>query len=107
MKPNAAAQRTEAAVRVAVQLAREDDGLYKTVQEISTDALAIADAGIAARRAIEVGKLPDKAFDRAEAVAKQYHAEVIRQGELEGMVLGIRFTSGRFTSGFRNIFFVA
>jgi hypothetical protein len=100
-------ERIEAVARLAAQLSREDVGRYLTVDEIAPDALAIVNAGVSARRALEAGKSADKAFKQAEAVAERYRAEVVRQSDLPGMVLGIRFRSGWFTGGASsNIFYV-
>jgi hypothetical protein len=101
-----ATERIEAVARLAAQLSREDESRNLTVDEIAPDALALVNAGVAARRALEAGKSADKAFERAAAVAERYRAEVIREADLLGMVLGLRFTSGRFTSGARDIFYV-
>jgi hypothetical protein len=96
----------EAVARLAAQLSREDEGRHLTVDEIASDAVAIVNCGVAARRALESGKSADQAFAQAEAVAERYRAELVRQSDLPGMVLGIRFHSAQITSGIRNIFYV-
>lgn len=94
------------AARIAVQLAREEISEYRQLERIATDALMIAQAGLDARKRLLAQKDAAAAYARAEAVLSQYDAEAIKQGELQGMVLGAKFRSGRHTSGFRNVFFV-
>lgn len=97
----------EAAARLAAQLARQPAALGMTATEIARDALAIAGHAFVARRALEAGKSPARAVAKARAVIEGYDAATVDNRDLAGMVLGIRFRSGTFTSGFRNIFYVA
>jgi hypothetical protein len=95
------------AARVAAQLAREDAGRYQTVKEISANAVALADSALRARAAIEHGRNPGVHFARAKAIAAAYHAELVPNCDVDGMVIGLRFTSGRFTNGAANVFYLA
>lgn len=103
-----AARRTDylPAVRLAAQFARETASDGFTVHEIAEDALAIVAHASAARRALEAGRDPAPHIAAARVVAEKYYAKVVDSCDLAGMVLGLRFPSGTFNSGARNVFFV-
>jgi hypothetical protein len=93
--------------RVAVQLSREDAGLYMTPQELAAHAVTLVDAAFAARAAINRGDSAAQLFKTAQRVADAFGAQIVERCDLDGMVVGVRFRSGRFTSGAENIFYVA
>lgn len=95
------------AVRLAAQLAREPSALGFTVHELAADAMALVTHAQAARRALELGRDIAPHVASFTAVAVRYDAQVVDNRDADGMVLGLRFRSGTFTSGFRNTFFVA
>lgn len=95
-----------AAARVAVQLAREDAGLYLTPREIADKAMSLVLAASGARKALDRGSNPREHYDAARVITSEFGAELVERGDLAGMVVGVRFSSGRFTSGAENIFYV-
>ena len=99
--------RASTIARVSVQLAREDAGLYMTPQEIASKAIELVGAAFAARKAVASGANAKAYYRAARAVVAQFGAELVARGDLRGMVVGVRFHSGRFTSGAENIFYVA
>lgn len=92
---------------LAVQLGREDAGFCRTLAEITADARELLAAGDAARRALDAKRSPKTAYARAVKVAKLYKAATVERGDLAGMVLGMRFSSGAFSSGSDHVFFIA
>lgn len=88
-------QMTDQLCRLCVVLAREDDGPFRTIDEIISDARALLTAGDAARGALAAGKSPRTAYATASKVAARYKAFVVESGDLNGMVLGLRLTSGQ------------
>ena len=93
--------------KLAAQLSREDAGQYRSLDEIVADAAVLIRAGDAARAAIEKGRTPAAHFSRAGRVAALYLARTVERGDTEGMVLGVRFSSGRYSDGADHIFCVA
>lgn len=93
--------------RLAVQLSREEPGTYATLRDLADDAVALLALGDAARVAIVCGRPVGPIFEDAQAVARKYDGLVIPRADVAGMVLGIRFASGRFRSGFNHVYFVA
>jgi hypothetical protein len=92
---------------LAIHLGREDVGWYRTVSEITADAAELIRAGDAARSALQLGKNPKPAFERAERVAKLYRVRVVERADVQGMVLGLRFASGQFSSGADHVYYVS
>lgn len=106
--PNGVAVRQQKAVaRVAVQLAREDAGQYMTVHEISALAAELVWAAYRARDALARGLSPRAHYRDARRVVERFGAQLVERGDSVGMVVGVVFQSGRFTSGASNIFYVA
>jgi hypothetical protein len=64
-------------------------------------------AAFKARAAVESGKDPAEHYAAARAIASTYYAELVANGDLEGMVVGPKFTSGHWTRGAGHIFYVA
>lgn len=100
-------KRARTIARVAAQLAREDAGSYLTLNELSAHALALTEAGFAARTALASGKSAKPHYQTARDIAAIFGAELVERGDLEGMVVGLKLSSGRFTSGAENVFYVA
>lgn len=84
------ADRDKIAFRVAIQLGREQRGLFRTYDEITADAYALADAGLAAHQAIAVGASPEPAYKDAQNVALLYDAIVVRHRPKGDETLGIK-----------------
>lgn len=96
-----------AVARVAAQLAREHKGVTRTIPELADDAVTLVRAAMDARLALERQRQPRRAYARARAVADTYEAELIEQGEVDGMVVGLRLRSGAYSCGANNTFYVA
>lgn len=92
--------------RVAVQLAREDAGRYMTADELAGYANALVDASTAARRALLCGKDPVSHYAAAREVLEPFGARLLANGDVRGMVVGVRFNSGRHVRGPNGIFYV-
>lgn len=90
------AMQTRALVGLAIRLSQEAEGRAKTMDELINDALAVHSAALAARYALSRGKSAKVAYAKAKTVAERYDARVVESGDLKGMVLGLRFTSGRY-----------
>lgn len=91
---------------LAVQLSREDAGLYKTARELAADAAAIVSAANKAKRAMQTKAPPLEHVKALEAAATRYSADLVLGGG-RGMSVGLRFRSGRFANGSDNVYFVA
>lgn len=100
-------RRVKTIARLTVQLAREDAGQYMTVHELANAAVQIVGAACDARAALKRGATPRRQYDAARKLLEPFGAELVDRGDLNGMVVGVRFNSGRFTSGGDNIFYVA
>lgn len=100
-------RRARTIARVVAQFAHEDAGRYCSLNEPTAYALALTDAAHAARKAVASGTNPRPHYPAARSVTKKCAAELVTRGDLDGMVLGVKFSSGRFTSGAENIFYVA
>lgn len=100
------AERTLRVSRLAAQLAREDAGLYRTLDEIARDAEALIATADRARKALEANRpeAATSAYAKASRLLKPYRARTVPRGDLAGMVLGVRFTSARFSSGADHVF---
>lgn len=99
-------QRNLTVAALAVQLSREDHGLYKTPHELAEDAAAILYGASWARRSLGDKQPNPAAMSLVESVAARYSADVIVRSGGPGMFLGLRFRSGRFSNGSDNVFFV-
>lgn len=86
---------------LAAQLAKEDEGLYRTAKELATDALALFQAGLAVR------KDKAKAVAAAKVITDIYKADLVQGRDVLGMTLGVRFRSGRFSNASDNVFYVS
>jgi gamma-glutamylcysteine synthetase len=95
------------AARIACMFGRQDPSRARTVEEIARDALQLAELGRQARGALERKKSPARQVRAATAIAARYGARVVDSRDLEGMVLGLKFHGGLYSSGFRNLFYVA
>jgi hypothetical protein len=95
------------AARIAVQFGRQDSSRTFTVEQIADDALQLADLARQARATLEAGRSPARQVRAAKAIADRYGARVIDARDLGGMVLGLKFHSALYSSGFRNLFYVA
>jgi hypothetical protein len=100
-------RRAKTIARLAVQLAREDAGLYMTPKEIAGAAAQIVSAACDARAALTRRKSARSHYDAARKLLVPFGAELVDHGDVNGMVVGLRFHSGRFTSGAGNVFYVA
>lgn len=92
--------------RVAVQLAREDAGRFMTTSEVVAAAERLVDAAHRARAAVERGSNPEAHFAEVRKVADKFEAELIPRRNPRGMVVGIRFRTGRFKESPQDIFYV-
>ena len=98
---------TRTLVRVAVQFAREHAAHAMSIAEIVARAERLTDAAFEARRACEQGKKPDKHYAAAQKVLAEFGAQLVARGDVNGCVVGAKFSSGTFKSGFEDIFYVA
>lgn len=96
-----------AAVRLAVQFGRQHASLAMTVVEIATDATKLAELAWKARYALERQRCPGRFISQARPIAERYGAQLVDRRDVEGCVVGLKFRSGLYSSGFRNIFFVS
>lgn len=88
------------ACRLAAQFARERE--HETIDAVAGHALE------AARIATEVRTRGPTAakLRKLEAVVAPYGASVVDNRDPDGMMLGLRFRGGRFSSGIRDILFL-
>jgi len=91
-------RQTRSLVGLAVRLSLEDEGRCKKMDELIDDAFALHSAALNARFAIAKGRSPRVAYAKAQKVAERYEARVVVNDDVNGMVLGLRFTSGRYGS---------
>ena len=96
----------ESAIRLAAQIAREPAAVGMTVYEIAAVAREIATLALAARKAVEAGRNPERYVARVAEILAPFDARVVDSRDVSGMVLGVRWHSCTYTSGFGNIFFV-
>lgn len=96
-----------AAARIAVQFGRQAPAQAMPVEAIADDAISMARLGLKARRALERQKCPGRHVQRAVMIAERYGAQLIDQRDLDGAVMCLKFNAGLYSSGFRNLFFVA
>jgi len=94
-------------MRLAVQLGRQANSNEMTVSEVAADAFALVELGRLARRALGRKRNPVVHVDAAKTIARRYDAELFDLRDLNGTVMAIKFSSGLYSSGFRNLFFVA
>ena len=78
---------------LAAQLAKEDAGRYRSLNQIASDAASLTEAGRTVEAAVRTGKRPS--YTQAKRVAELYDAQLVKAGEVEGVSLGLRFWSGR------------
>jgi hypothetical protein len=93
--------------KLCVALAREDRSYYRTVDELLADARGLLRAGDAARAALEAKRSPKAAYAKAAKHAEPYGARVVEGNDLSGTVLGLKFSSGHYLSGFDNVYRIA
>lgn len=93
--------------RLGVMFGRQPRARGMNVGSIADDAVLMASCGAAARRAMERQQSPDAHFAAAREVAERYGAAVVELRDLDGAVLCLKFREGIFSSGFRNLFYVA
>lgn len=84
--------------KLCVVLAREDEHLFRTVDEVVADARKLLEAGISARQALASGRSPRSAYAKAARIAEAYKARVVEGHDVGGMVLGLRLISARHSS---------
>ncbi len=70
-----------------------------TVHELAGAAVQIMSAACEARAALTKGASPRREYDAARKALAPFGAELIARADVAGMVVGVRFHSGRFTSG--------
>ena len=93
------------AARLAAQFSRS--GRVFTIEEIATDALKFAKVAATVRRNLITQKCPEKNFAALAPIAERYGAIVVKQGDVDGMAVGLKFRDGSHAAGFRDIFFVS
>lgn len=94
--------------RLAVQLSRERMGACKSVEELVADACAAINAADVIREALDrAAPPPPDATTVLVRLARAYHAEYVGRHDLAGMCCGFRFTSGSYTAGFENLYFLS
>jgi hypothetical protein len=93
------------AARLAARFARSSPSA--TIDDVARDAVTFARAATAARRELERQKCALEHVSKLRPIAERYGAEVIENGDCDGMVIGLKFRAPDHASGFRNIFFVA
>lgn len=87
---------TNPAAILAAELAREGRGFYRAPVEIARDAEALV---ALAAKLCEPGRSKRSVaayVARAAEVGRPYGAEIVTDGELEGCVIGLRFTRSRY-----------
>ena len=95
------------AVRIAIMLGRQSASQALTIDEIAGDAISLAALGSRTRHALERQRDPGGFVVAARTIAERYGAMLIDQRDVEGAVMCLKFPSGLYSSGFRNLFFVA
>ena len=97
------------AAKIAAQLARERAAQAATVHQIADDAVKVATLAGSLRSAVMLGTSRSAfvATRQLQATVAPYEARVVRADDPAGMVVGLRLSSGAYTSGFQNIFFLA
>ena len=90
--------------RLAAQLARTSAARHMTVDEIAADAIRITAAGRRARQELEAGRAYATVVERIKPRLAEYGAIVLDNGDLAGMVLGLKFDDGSYRNGARNVF---
>lgn len=93
--------------RVAVLFGRQAEADGRTIDEIAHDAVTIALCGRDARRALTSQRDVQLYVDRAELIADRYAARLVPLLDLNGCVFALRFRTGLYSSGRRNLFFLA
>jgi hypothetical protein len=93
------------AARLAAKFARSSPSA--TIDDVARDAVAFHRSATAARRDLERQKCAASHVSKLQPIADRYGADVIENGDCDGMVIGLKFRTPDHTSGFRNIFFVA
>lgn len=93
--------------RLAVQFGRQGASYAMTVDEIAGDAMKFARLAQKARRAVARQSCAEKVIAQARTISDRYNAELVALNDPEGCVVALKFRSGLYSSGFRNLFFVA
>lgn len=93
------------AARVAVQLGRQPKAYAMMPDEVARDAVAMVRHALAARRALERQAKPDSHLAAAREIARRYDA-LVAEPDINGVVVALKFRSGLYSSGFRNLFVV-
>lgn len=93
--------------RVAVLFGRQAEADGMTIDEIADDALTIALCGRNARRALERQRSVQPYIDRADAIADRYAARLVPLLDLNGCVFALRFRTGLYSSGRRDLFYLS
>lgn len=81
---------------LAAELAREGSGFYRAPVEVVRDAEALL---AVAAKLCESGRNKRSVaayVARAAEIGRPYGAEIVTDGELEGCVIGLRFTRSRY-----------
>lgn len=96
-----------AAARVAVQFGRQPAAQALSTDEIAGDAIRLAKLGAKIRVRVERQQEPNGELTEFRSIAERYGAKTVENFDLDGCVVGLTFRSGLYSSGFRNVFFVA
>lgn len=94
------------AAKISAQLARETAGRYAWPHELADDAVALAAASYQYLEASLRGAVTAKHRKDVRKVVDKYGAQLIEQGDNQGMTLGVRWPSGTYHSGSSNVFFL-
>lgn len=88
------------AARVSAQLSREAPHTH--IDEIARDAVRIAGDALQVRTT----NAPRAVVARVQRVARKYRARAVYAGDAHGMALGLRFSSGRYSSAADDVMFL-
>lgn len=86
--------------RVAAQLSREAPDRH--IERVARDALIIA----VAATALQASNQPLRRVAAVQRVAQHYGARAVHTADPNGMTLGLRFTSGRYTNAGDNVLYL-
>lgn len=92
---------------LAVQLAREDAGLYRTPRELALDAMRLLKAAARFKADLEAKRPGLPALTEARELTRAYHADLVERGDARGMTLGVRFRSASHTVNGDCIYFLS
>lgn len=92
--------------RLAAQLSREIAASAFTIDEIGRDAVTIVVCANKAKRRLLSQRSADRQIAELEKIATRYQANLVAPLDPNGMLIGFQFSSGSYSCGFQNCFFI-